>query len=279
MLAAVAKPKNLTLISAALLALVTGFSVWLYLSSLRQSQIDLSGQSRKVLVAAHLIPARAKITRDMLQLEDRRASDVDPDALVDPAVAVGADALIAIPAGASITTAEIATKNAALASMLKPGMRAVSITLDRVRGVAGLITPGDRVDVIAIPPRSGDETPVAKTILRGVLVLALGSRVDTVTAPTDADTQNQTTATLGVTPTQADLLAMADINATLRLALRSPEEPANSLPPEHFALTPNAPAAALPPIAAPAVPVPVHAAEPPAAAPGIPVIDGTTGSN
>jgi len=171
MLAAVAKPKNLTLISAALLALMTGFFVWLYLSSLRQSQTELSGQ-RTVLVAAHLIPARSLITRDMLQLESRRASDVDPDALVDPAAAVGADALIAIPAGASITTTEIAAKNAALASMLKPGMRAVSITLDRVRGVAGLITPGDRVDVIAIPPRAGDETPVARTILRGVLVLA-----------------------------------------------------------------------------------------------------------
>jgi len=98
-----------------------------------------------------------------------------------------------------------------------------------------------------------------------------------VTAPTDADTQNQTTATLGVTPQQADLLAMADINATLRLALRSPEEPANSLPPEHFELTPNAPAAAIPPIAAPAVPVPAPAAAQPAAVhPGIPVIDGTT---
>jgi pilus assembly protein CpaB len=278
MLAAVAKPKNLTLISAALLALMTGFAVWLYLSSLRQNQIDLTGQSRTVLVASRLIPARGVITRDMLQLESRRASDVDPDALVDPAAAVGADALIAIPAGASITTAEIATKNAALASMLKPGMRAVSITLDRVRGVAGLITPGDHVDVIAIPPRSGDETPAAKTILRGVLVLALGSRVDTVAAPTDADTQNQTTATLGVTPSQADLLAMADINATLRLALRSPEEPANSLPPEHFELAPpNAPVAAPVPIAVPAPAQP--AARPAAVQPGIRVIDGTTDSN
>jgi pilus assembly protein CpaB len=278
MLAAAAKPKNLTLISAVLLALLTGFAVWLYLASLRQDQIDLTGQSRPFLVASRLIPARAVITRDMLQLENRRVADVDPDALVDPGLAVGADALIAIPAGASITTAEITTKNSALASMLKPGMRAVSITLDRVRGVAGLITPGDRVDVIAIPPRSGDETPAAKTILRGVLVLALGSRVDTATTPTDADTQNQTTATLGVTPKQADLLAMADINATLRLALRSPEEPANSLPPEHFELAPaNVPAAAPASIAAPAQ---APAAAQPAAVPrGIPIIDGTTDSN
>jgi len=277
MLAAVVRPKNLTLISAVLLALISGFFVWLYLASLRGNVVNPAGQTRTVVVAAQFIPARAKITRDMLQLSNRPALDAEPDALVNPAAAVGAGALISIPAGASITTAEITIGNEALASAVRPGMRAVSITLDRVRGVAGLIMPGDRVDIIAIPPRSGSETPVARTILRGVRVLALGSRVDTVATPTEADTQNLTTATLAVTPQQADLLAMADVNATLRLALRSPEEPANSLPPEHFAL---APPDAQPAVVAPqAVRQPARGAvQPPAAHSGIPVIDGTADS-
>src|SRR5579872_131838 len=100
MLAALVRPKNLTLISAVLLALISGFFVWLYLASLRGNVANPAGQSRTVVVAAQFIPARAKITRDMLQLSNRPALDAEPDALIDPAAAVGAGALISIPAGA-----------------------------------------------------------------------------------------------------------------------------------------------------------------------------------
>jgi Flp pilus assembly protein CpaB len=104
-------------------------------------------------------------------------------------------------------------------------MRAVSISIDRVKGVAGLIQPGDRVDVIAVPPRLGNEVPRAAAILRGVLVLAMGNEVETTSATPAPENQNLTTVTLALTPAQVDLLASADLNTTLRLALRPPKEP------------------------------------------------------
>jgi len=45
-------------------------------------------------------------------------------------------------------------------------MRAVSISIDNVKGIAGLITPGDRVDVIAVPSVNAGETPRGFAILR-----------------------------------------------------------------------------------------------------------------
>jgi hypothetical protein len=60
--------------------------------------------------------------------------------------------------------------------------------------------------------------------------------------------------TLGVTPAQADLLTVADINTTLRLALRSPEEPVRSLPEEKLVFADLGSAAAPP--AAPVMNVP-----------------------
>jgi pilus assembly protein CpaB len=154
---------------------------------------------------------------------------------------------------------------------LSPGKRAISIQIDRVKGISGLLEPGDRVDILAIPPRSGNspELPQTAAILRGIKVLAVGSSLETTSATPSPDYQNSTTVTLEVTPKQADLLASADANTTLRLALRSPREPLNSEPTESLqfpvtqvaAAPAPAPAPAAAPAAAPA-PAPARPADP-----------------
>jgi pilus assembly protein CpaB len=144
--------------------------------------------------------------------------------------------LITIPNGATITQSKLGKADAlAIPRRLAAGLRAVSISIDRVKGVAGLVTPGDRVDVIAVPPRVGNETPRATAIIRGALVLAMGAETEVARA-TPAPDQNLTTVTLAVTPQQADLIALADVNTTLRLALRPPEESIRAFPTEELQL-------------------------------------------
>jgi len=202
----------------------------------------------------------------MLKRIARPQSQVEPGAVFDPRKIVGSLALVSLPAGTTITASEIGRpQNVALSVVLKRGMRAVSIGIDRVKAVGGLVQPGDRVDVIAVPPRAGNETPQGRTILRGVTVLASGTQMESTPVQANAnngttaqtDPQNLTTVTLAVTPAQADVLATADVNATLRLALRSPHDAVGSEPAERFVL----PAAAAPParpvvnVAQPAAPV------------------------
>ena len=91
---------------------------------------------------------------------------------------------------------------------LRRGTRALTIPVDRVKSVNGLIRPGDRVDVIAIVPARGPAGPVARTILRDIEVLALGSATDELGATPAPDAAVAATATLEVTPSQADLLAL-----------------------------------------------------------------------
>ncbi|HWT05547.1 MAG TPA: RcpC/CpaB family pilus assembly protein, partial [Xanthomonadales bacterium] len=150
-----------------------------------------------------------------------------------------------------------------------------------------LIQPGDRVDVIAVPPRVASEVPHASAILRGALVLAMGNEVETTSATPSPDNQNLTTVTLALTPRQVDLLASADLNTTLRLALRPPKESIRAFPAEALKLgVPDRPTAVpmmMPapaaPAAAPAAPAPapaVVAAVKPRAAPAtnvVPVIE------
>ena len=84
-----------------------------------------------------------------------RRSTLEPDALGNANQAIGSLAMVTIPSGPQITSADIGTAVAfALPVRLQPGMRAVSIAIDKVKGVSGMILPGDRVDVIAIPPNA-----------------------------------------------------------------------------------------------------------------------------
>jgi pilus assembly protein CpaB len=235
--------RRTTILVALLLAVGTGWLTLNYLSALK-SQSQAAGAPRQVIVAATEIPARAPITASMLTVVSRPASAVDPDAIFDTKTIVGSLALITIPQGATITSSKIGRPaTEALPVRLQPGMRAVSIETDRIKGVSGLLQAGDRVDVIAVPPKTSSDPPPAATILRAVRVLAIGDTLEYSSATPSPNEENSTTITLEVTPPQADLLAMADINTTLRLALRSPREPLNSLPPEalHFPQSQQAP--------------------------------------
>jgi pilus assembly protein CpaB len=228
--------RRTTLIVALVVAILTGWLTLNYLSSIQRSSA-VANQPTEILVAAQEIPARIPITAAMIAKATRPAAAVEPDALTDPSKVIGALSLITIPVGSTITLSKVGhPADVGLPVRLKPGMRAVSIAIDKVKGVSGLLEPGDRVDVVAIPPKSTTVPPPAATILRGIRVLAVGPLLENTSATPPPEAQISTTVTLEVTPKQVDLLEMADLNTVLRLALRSPREPLNSAPVEalHF---------------------------------------------
>jgi len=105
-----------------------------------------------------------------------------------------------------------------MAAMLMPGMRAVAITISAESGAGGFVLPNDRVDVIVTPKSSGPSLRVvSKTILSNVRVLAVDQ---TVKQDKDAKTVVGRTATLEVTPQQAEMLSSAQSSGSLSLALR-----------------------------------------------------------
>ena len=95
----------------------------------------------------------------------------------------------------------------------------------------------------------------------------MGSTLESASATPSPEAANFSTATLEVTPQQADLLAVADVNTILRLALRSPKEPAHSQVAEtlNLAVPEQQRSIAPAPMAAPAAPT-IAAAAPAATA-------------
>jgi Flp pilus assembly protein CpaB len=107
-------------------------------------------------------------------------------------------------------------------------MRAVSVGLDPVVGVAGFIRPGDHVDVIAT--FTIGEGTVTKTILQDVELLATGTQASVRESGRGgndtAKSSDQPNATLLVLPTQAERLVLADEKGKIRLSLRRADDKA-----------------------------------------------------
>lgn len=264
---------------AAVLALGTGLLLFNYLASVNKSA--QGPPPRNVVVAAKPIPAHVKITADELQVVQRPVTLVEPDAAADISGVVGSITVIDIPLGGSVTSSKLAHGQVSeLPVELKPGQRAISIAIDKMRGVGGLVQAGDHVDIIAVPPHNdNDEHPRAYTILRDIPVLAVGSHL--AFAPVNAspgpdEGAAAQTVTLEVNAKQADQLSAADVNSQLRLALRSSRERPNDAGVEPLVLPAHL--AAAQPVAAP---MPVQPVAPPQAVsatpqahPGVTVIDG-----
>lgn len=148
-----------------------------------------------------------------------------------------------IAAGSSIMERDIIRPNAPgfLSAVLKPGMRAVSVAVDNVSGNAGLIQPGDYVDVILVQETSARgssangfgfpeaeakaRSVVSETIVEKARVIAVGSEFlqhqEEDAARKDTGRNAARTITLEVKPRAAEAIAVAARLGSITLALRS----------------------------------------------------------
>jgi pilus assembly protein CpaB len=100
------------------------------------------------------------------------------------------------------------------------GYRATSVQINDVSGVAGLILPGSRVDVLFTRPGTMSEA-ISSTILQNVKVLAMG-KMTQVGQTMDPKAPKVPVATLVVTPEQAKVLELAKNQGRISLSLRNP---------------------------------------------------------
>jgi hypothetical protein len=117
-----------------------------------------------------------------------------------------------------------------LAPLIPLGMRAFTISAPGVAsGVAGLIQPGNKVDVLMTS--QGDKGPLSTTLMEDVEILAVDPRIDGP-AENRADRNQLTSVTLLVTPQQTSILALAQDKGRLHLSLRGAEatQPADFRP-------------------------------------------------
>lgn len=146
-----------------------------------------------------------------------------------------------------------------LAALIKPDMRAVTVRVDDVVGVAGFLLPGNRVDVVAA--RKVNDRATTETILLNINVLA----VDQTSTQDKNEPVVVRAVTLEMTPQQAEVLVRAREEGRIQLTLRNPTDE----------FQPQLVAAPEPPPPAPAPVKSVRRAPPRVAAPSVTIIRGT----
>lgn len=140
-----------------------------------------------------------------------------------------------IEVGTPITAADMLNprERGFIAAVLAPTTRAVSVAVDPVTGVGGLIWPGDRVDVILTQTiergvaAAAQRSVISETVLSNVRVIAIDQDIaQGVAGSNGVAGRLATTVTMQATATQAERLAVARQLGQISLAIRSSADPA-----------------------------------------------------
>lgn len=183
----------------------------------------------QVLVAARAIDPGAQIKAGDLRWQEWPNEALSPNFITDRGSSaalndtLGETVRAHVEMGEPITSTKLVKAGTAgfMAAMLSPGMRAISTKIDEQSAAGGFILPGDRVDVLMThraDGRSGSGSYESQTILRDVKVLAVGQTFDDSNGEKVA---NGKTATLELSPPEAERLALAGAMGNITLALRS----------------------------------------------------------
>jgi len=196
-------------------------------------QADAALEQVAVIVAAH--PLRAGT---LLKSDDVSVIKLAPNAVPENAMH-GDEARLVELKGAMLRRAlrdkeplldaDIlhATDRGFLAAVLSPGMRAITVAVDTVTGAAGLISPGDHVDVLLTQSIDDSSRPVgqrvaAQTVLNDLRVIAIDQRMVEGQGP-ESGSKPATTVTLEVASEQAERVVVAGKIGRLSLVVRSAE--------------------------------------------------------
>src|SRR3954454_21818263 len=165
--------------------------------------------TRPVVVAAADLDIGAELRREDIRIIDWPANAVPAGAISDPKQVIGRGIVLPMIQNEPILPLKLASTEAGsgLPPAIPPGLRAVSVRVNEVIGVAGYVLPGTHVDVVAtVNPgeKQGDTT--SKVILTNVLVLAAGTKME-------QDDNNKPMAvnvvTLLVNPDESERLTLA----------------------------------------------------------------------
>jgi pilus assembly protein CpaB len=174
-----------------------------------------------VLIAANDIAVGAKVEDRDVKVVRFPPADLPPNCFHLKSSVVGRGALLPIAKGEFFLPSKLAGENAGsgMPSLIPPGMRAVSVRVNEVIGVAGFVVPGTRVDVLLTGNPTGAAEQQTSTVLENVAVIATGQKLERSAA---GEPQLAPVITLLVSPDDAQKLTLATTEGKIQLALRNP---------------------------------------------------------
>jgi pilus assembly protein CpaB len=210
---------------AVLTAALASFGVYTAIRSMPVRQVEVG--TVNVVVATETLPIGTQLRREQLKIVAWPQRAQVPGAFADPNDVIDRGVIETIGVNEPITLRKVASKEqgAGLSPVIPRGMRAMSVRVNDVIGVAGYVVPGTHVDLVVTVrddnPAGGHADPMSRTVVSNILVLTAGTRIDTEKGK-DGKPQPTNVVTFAVLPEDAERIALAQSEGKLSLALRNP---------------------------------------------------------
>jgi pilus assembly protein CpaB len=208
------------LIAASVSGLLAGYVALVYVSE-EPAPLQAATPSQTIVVAARDLPAGSIVRREDVEMVGWPGSAVPQGFAVQAGDVVGRGLIVEVRRNEPLLQWKLAQREAGggLPITIPEGMRAVSVEVDEVIGVAGFVLPGTRVDVLATVMPGTDRTQITtRIILQNVRALAADQKYQ---QDIQGQPQYVTVVTLLVTPEQAEVLTLAATEGRIQLALRN----------------------------------------------------------
>ena len=183
----------------------------------------VNAPTQPVVVAAADLALGTELKKDDLTIVNFPQGAAPEGTFAKVSDIIGRGLIVTMVKNEPFLPGKLASKEAGagLPPIIPEGMRAVSVRVNEVIGVAGYVLPGTRVDVVCTAsPSSQPQDATSKLILSNVQVLTAGTRLEQ--DQEKGKPVQVTVVTLLVYPDQAERLALASTEGKIQLALRNP---------------------------------------------------------
>jgi pilus assembly protein CpaB len=207
---------------AILTAAVASFGMYRAVQRLGVREVEVAHS--QVVVAAETVTMGTRLNEKQLKVVDWPSRNPIEGAFSDPKKLVDRGVIVPIAKNEPITDSKIASleAGAGLPPVIPEGMRAISVKVNEVVGVAGFVVPGVLVDVLVTVRRTdANDEPMTRTVVSKVEVLTAGTRFDQEKSK-DGEPIRTSVVTLSVLPEDAERIALASNEGKITLALRNP---------------------------------------------------------
>lgn len=226
----IAKNRTVLVVGIAVL-LGVGASV-IAISYLNQRVADIEargrGEMRSVVVALQDLKKGERVTNRTVGVRKVPVEWTHSGAITPEQFARADNAVLAYPAmkGEPVVWAQLENaRDAAFSTRLASGRRAVTVPVDEISSVSGMVEPNDRIDIVVSINR--DNRNYTFTLLQGVTVLATGSQISPGEKEPDGRARTFTTITLDTTPEDAKRVIAAREIGRVTALLRAPNDTGN----------------------------------------------------
>ena len=221
------RSRALVFMGVALLAgICAAWLITVYLARRANQVVQVKVPTVRVAVAASDLPIATMLNKEMVELIEWPQNSLPAGSLAELKGVEGRVTMTALLKGEPIVESRLAGKGAGegLAAVIPTNLRAMTVKVNEVIGVAGFIHPGDLVDVVTtmVTPVDGDTSGSkqeyrSKIVLQNIKVMAVGEDMVTM----NAKPVKVPVVTLLVTPEQSEKLALASSRGEVQLTLRS----------------------------------------------------------